>query len=184
MNTLNTSPRQRVVAVATILALAAAVAVWLMMRPAESTMQANGYGIVPYELAFTADKVDTILTAWGSEGQAAARRSLLIDFAFMPSYGILFAGITLLLARQQRVGWLKSVGFALAIGALAAALFDALENVMLLTMLGREGSVPALPPVVAGVAACLKFSLLVLALVYWLGGGLNLLVQRLAGQRA
>jgi hypothetical protein len=171
MKSLKTFPPRRFLVAITLVALAATVVIWLAMRAPESQMQAaGGYGIVNYELAYNADKAETILRAWGSTGQAAARRSLLIDFAFMPAYGLLFAGITLLIARAQP-GRLATVGRWLVLAPIAAALFDALENTMLLSMLGTAGRVPPLPPLVAGVSASVKFALLLLAILYWLVGG-------------
>lgn len=174
MESLKTFPPRRFLVAITLVALVATVVIWLVMRAPESQMQAaGGYGIVDYELAYNAAKTETILRAWGSPGQAAARRSLLIDFAFMPAYGLLFAGITLLIARAQtgRLASLASVGRWLAPAPVAAALFDALENTMLLSMLGKMEHVPPLPPLVAGVSASIKFALLLLAILYWLVGG-------------
>ena len=181
MESLRSSPRQGVVIVVTVIALVATVVVWLQMRTAEQIMAAHGGGIVAYELAFTPGQADALLRSWGSVGQQAARRSLLIDFPFMVSYALLFAGVTLLISRTQE-GWPAVAGRWLTLAAPLAALLDGIENLMLLSMLGRGGSIPSLPPVVAGVAASLKFSLLLLVIVYWLFSGGRWLVRLLTGQ--
>jgi len=167
---------QRALIVVTLLSLAATLIVWWLMRTPEAQMQAaGGYGIVDYELAYSPQTASTILSAWGEAGQQAARRSLLIDFGFMPSYGLLFAGLTLLIARGQ-AGALNRVGRWLAFAPLVAALCDALENVMLLTMLGSGAS--AGPPLVAGVAATIKFGLLLIVIGYWIVSGVARLFRR------
>ncbi|GAB4473629.1 MAG: hypothetical protein Kow00124_12830 [Anaerolineae bacterium] len=181
MRILLTRPRTALAASITAAALIATVLIRGQFAGPEQIMQSRGgYGIVPYELAFTARQADTILSAWGAEGQEAARRSLLVDFAFMPAYATLFAGITLLVARAAR-GQLQSVGLMLAPLQYVAALLDALENVMLLSLLGTQGAVPTLPPLAAGLAASIKFLILTLALIYWLAAGgaaLLRLIQR------
>ncbi len=180
MRYLETRPSTRVVAAITVAALVATVAVWSLFTEPEREMSARGYGIVDYELAFTAERANDILHAWGAEAEPAARRSLLVDFAFMPSYGLLFAGITLLIARLQG-GKLRRAGLALTPLALVAALCDALENLMLLSMLGAAGRVAVAPPLVAGVAATIKFALLAVLIVYWLAAGVAWAAQRLRG---
>lgn len=176
MQKLKTHPPTPVVIGIVVVALAETAILWLQFPPIESRLKSAGYGIVDYELAFTADNVGKMLRAWGPEGQGAMRDSLLIDFPFMLSYALAFAGITLLIARSQS-GRPASAGLALTPAALIAAVFDALENLMLLTLLGRD-PVPALPPLVAGISASIKFLLLIAVLVYWIASGAAWIMRR------
>ncbi len=180
MHALKTIPRQRIVVGVTLAALAAAALIWLQLARQEQVMQSRGYGIVSYQLAFTAPQAGQILDAWGPDGQQAARRSLLIDFAFMPAYGLLFAGVTLLVARRQ-AGWIQSAGFALTPAPLAAIAFDVLENALLLSNLGSGGAFLPAAPLVAGVAASAKFALLALVILYWLAGAASLALRGIRG---
>ena len=182
MKTLTSKPSQRLVVIATVLALLATVVIWFQFSEPEAAMQSSGYGIVSYELAFTAERADTILEAWGSTGVQQARRSLLIDFGFIPAYGIFFAGITLLIARVQ-IGYLQSSGLVLVLAVFVAALCDVLENLMLLSLLGQAGAVPAAPPPIAGVAASIKFLILLAAVVYWVIGDIVLIVRLIRERR-
>jgi hypothetical protein len=167
IESLKSIPSQSILVVLTLIGLVAMILIGLQFVELGNQMQAaGGYGIVCYELAFTPKKVSKILTAWGPAGKAPARRSLLIDFAFIPVYALFFGGLTLLIARTQ-VGLLASVGLWLTLGQIAAALFDGLENILLLTMLSSTGDVSILLPLTAGIAASLKFVLLLLAIVYW-----------------
>ncbi len=181
MRILLTRPPTALAAFITAAALIATVLLRGQFTGPEQIMQnRGGYGIVPYELAFTARQASAILSAWGTEGQEAARRSLLVDFAFIPAYATLFAGVTLLVARVARER-LQLLGLTLVPLQYAAALLDALENVMLLSLLGTQGAVPVLLPLAAGLAASVKFLILALALVYWLvvgGAALLRLIRR------
>jgi hypothetical protein len=178
MHTLEHKPNTRLVIVIVLAALVATIAFRFLFAEPESIMSGLGYGIVPYELAYSVEQAGHILSAWGTEGQAAARRSLLIDFGFMPAYALLFGGITLLIARAQS-GWLRRAGMWLTLAPFAAALLDLLENLALLRMLGTEAAVPSLLPAVAGGAATLKFALLLIAILYWLGAGLSTIARRI-----
>src|SRR4051794_34715113 len=61
----------------------------LAMSPAEDRMQANGPGMVPFELSGGQGRADEILAEWGEDGRDAAREQLWIDYGFMLAYGSL-----------------------------------------------------------------------------------------------
>jgi hypothetical protein len=128
--------------------------------------RSGGPGIVGLELAGSPRRVDEILAAWGPEGQAAARRSLLIDYGVLASYGPLMAILCRRSAerlRRRGGGGLARFGPVLAGGQLAAAVCDVGENTALLAVLqGRRGHLPA----VARACAVLKFSLLGAGAIY------------------
>jgi hypothetical protein len=103
----------------------------------------GGPGIVGLELAGSTERVEEILAAWGPEGRAAARRSLLIDYLVLATYAPLLAGLC--------------GGSPAAAAPYAAAVCDIGENTALLAILnGRRGCLPALA---RGMAAA-KFALL------------------------
>ena len=143
----------------------------LAMAPADSRMtDTGGPGIVPFELTGGQDRADEILAEWGEEGQDAARESLWIDFGFLLAYG---TSLTLALRAVRDLaggrGWSRLHalgGFAIWLGASAAA-FDALEDVCLLLTLGGTG---AAFPLLATIFAICKFASLALAIAYLLTG--------------
>ena len=51
----------------------------------------GGPGIIPFELAGSAERSHQIMSTWGNEGQAAARMSLLLDYLFPATYAPLQA---------------------------------------------------------------------------------------------
>lgn len=109
----------------------------------------GGPGIVGFELAGSPERVEAILAAWGPGGQTAARRSLLIDYLVLASYGPLLAGLC------GRAG--GRFGPVVAHAQYVAAACDVGENTALLAVLaGRRGGLPAL----ARAMALTKFALL------------------------
>jgi hypothetical protein len=178
MDTLNEKPSRLVTLILLAVGFVAMLLVWFQFLPLEDVMtERGGYGIVEYELAFTPAKVAVIHSTWEPEARHAALQSLLIDFAFMPAYALFFGMLTLIIARAQTGRW-RTVGLWIVAGCFTAALLDALENVMLLITL-QASAIPALPPLIAGIAATLKFGLLVIAIVYWAASLIRWNIRRL-----
>ena len=123
--------------------------------------------IVDLEFANTPARFVAMTTAWGAEGNTAARQSLLIDFGFMPVYALAFAGFTLLAARGAQ-GRVQTLGLWLTLAPLAAALLDAIENFCLLNALDNLANLSATLLTLAGISAAIKFGLLLICLLYWL----------------
>ena len=151
----------------------------------ESTMQdAGGYGIVEYELAFTADEANEILTAWGDEGRDAARLQLWLDYVYLVVYGLFFwLAIKAVRDAALRRGWTRYArpGAAIAILPLVAAGADAIEDVFLLLVLGGRGGDAA--PLLGGAFAVVKFVALTVAMVYLLVGLIGFALHRRGGDR-
>jgi hypothetical protein len=153
------------------------------MSPMEDRMQANGPGMVPFELSGGQQRADEILAEWGEDGRDAAREQLWIDYGFMLAYGAFLglAGVAVRdLCRRRGLGRLAAAGgIALWLGPLAAA-FDALENVCLLLTVGGHG---APFPSLATIFATCKFALLAGAIAYLLVGLAAVLGRRGREQR-
>jgi hypothetical protein len=150
--------------------LAAALGIYLFaIDPAR---EATGNpSIVDFEFAWSEEGVEEIVAEWGTEGEDAARLSLIVDFAFMLAYGAFLtlaalATRTLAAARGRRR--LAAAGTVAIPAAAAAPLFDAIENIWLLIALDGQGG--DLPPRVAGVSASIKFGLTAIATVYVVAG--------------
>jgi hypothetical protein len=130
--------------------------------------RAGGPGIIPFELAGTPERAERIMQRWGPVGQAAARRSLILDYPFLLAYAPLqalacdAAGDAL---SRRHHELLAAAGAPLAWGQLAGAGFDAIENAALLGVLfGGDARLPAL----ARACATIKFALLGAGLGYCL----------------
>jgi hypothetical protein len=134
-------------------------------------MDAGGPGIVGFEFAGSDERAAEILADWGDEGTDAARASLWIDYAYIVAYGtflVLAAWATRDLA--ERRGWSRMASFGTVVisFAVAAAAFDAVEDVGLLLAVDQQGGV--LAPRLAQICASLKFALLGVTIAYLLAG--------------
>lgn len=150
------------------------------MSPMEDRMQANGPGMVPFELSGGQERADEILAEWGEDGRDAAREQLWIDYAFMLAYGT-FLGLAAAavrdLCRGRGLRRLAGIGgVAVWLGPLAAG-FDALENACLLLTVSGAG---AAFPLLATIFATCKFALLAAAIAYLLAGLAGLLGRRIS----
>lgn len=137
----------------------------------------GGPGIVGFELAGSAGESSRILSDWGARGQDAARLSLWLDFLFLVAYGaFLTLAVLAVRAAVSRRGWVgvARAGGVVAVLPVAAAVFDAVENVGLLLVLG--GHLGAVPAVAAGFALA-KFTALAVAILGLLDGLLLLAVR-------
>jgi len=121
--------------------------------------------IVDYEFASSVGKASSIINAWTGSGQLLrASFNLGFDYLYMPVYSTTIAlacvwGAAVL----SRKIW-RGMGMLLAWGLWLAAIFDAIENYALITML--FGTVADPYPLMAAACATCKFSLIVLGLVY------------------
>src|ERR1700750_140243 len=130
--------------------IAAGVATLLLlwaMSPMEDRMQANGPGMVTFELSGGQGRADEILAEWGEDGRDAARGQLWVDYGVMLGFCTLLrlAGAAMRdLCRGRGLRRLAKVGgIAIWLGPLAAG-FDALENACLLLTGGGGGA--GVPP--------------------------------------
>ena len=120
--------------------------------------------IVDFELAGSVPKAQAIIDAWSETDRIRAGFSLGIDYLYMPVYSttIALACVLAALALKSKV-W-RSIGLLLAWGLWAAAIFDAIENVALFTILLGNNVAPY--PQIAQICATIKFGLILAGLAY------------------
>ena len=141
-------------------------------------------GIVSFEFAGSQAVAQRILAAWDERARVYAAFSLGFDYLFMLTYAVTLALACRLAegpwqARTRRGG---ALGEYLAVGQLAAALFDGVENLGLWRILA--GATADGWPILAALCAGIKFVLIVLGLGYSLVGFGLFLQQRRAGRRS
>lgn len=127
----------------------------------------GGPSILGLEFAGSATRAHQIMAEWGDHGRYLARLSLWIDFGFMLSYGTFFAlagFATRDFARANGRRALALAGMAAPYCAIAAAAFDAAENIIWLLVLGGHGV--GVGPPIATSCASLKFLLIGIAIAY------------------
>jgi hypothetical protein len=131
-------------------------------------------GIVSYELAGDVSLAQQMITSWDATARAYAAFGLGLDFLYLVLYSTTIGLACVWVADISRARhWpLAGLGAPLAWGLWLAALCDAIENigltVMLLSVVGEPW------PLIARWCAIVKFSLIVIGLIYVLG---NVLAQ-------
>jgi len=140
-------------------------------------MEKHGVGILEFEFTRTAADAGRHYGDLGSDGRTDAMWSLILDYPYLVSYGLLLTGAAIAVGdrslRARRPG-LAGLAPWLAWGALGAAALDAVENAMLLLVLDGNTGQPW--PAIAYGAAVGKFLLVTAALLY-IGGGLLLTLR-------
>jgi hypothetical protein len=131
---------------------------------------AGGPGIIPFELAGPRRSAE-ILRRWGTDGQRAARASLILDFPFLVAYTTLGLRLTGQATDALGARWprLARLGPAVAAVQVAAGALDAVENSALLGVVARGGD--ARLAALAQKSARAKFAGL---LAGWVFGGVAL----------
>lgn len=125
-------------------------------------------GIVSFELAGTPAAAQSMVDSWDATARQFAAFGLGLDYLFMPTYAFALA-LGTFLAAGKHSGWIKSLGAAAGWGAFGAALFDAVENFALWHIL--LGNYQSAYPQIAAFCAAVKFSLLILGILYALAAG-------------
>jgi hypothetical protein len=149
----------------------ATVAFTVIIEVIDPSHVSHGPTILDFEFAGSRARAAQIVAEWGPKGRSAAHLSLLLDYGYMLSYGLFFAlaGVAVSdMARARHWPRIAAVGAVVPFLALAAAGFDASENVaLLLTLAGHGGS--SAPPF-AAVCSAIKFTLIGIAILYTLCG--------------
>jgi hypothetical protein len=158
----------------------ATVAFTVILEVIDPSHVSHGPTILDFEFAVTHSRAAQIIAEWGPKGRSDAYLSLLLDYGYILSYGLVFALAGFAVRDTARArGWqrLATIGVVVPFFALAAASFDAGENVaLLLTLAGNGGS---FAPPFAAVCSAIKFTLITIAIFYavcglaqWLGARL------------
>lgn len=149
----------------------ATVAFTVILEVIDPSHVSHGPTILAFEFAGNRARATQIVAEWGPKGRSAAHLSLLLDYGYMLSYGLFFwlAGLAIRDTARAR-GWRRfaAVGVVVPFFALAAAAFDATENVALLLTLADKGG--SFAPLFATVCSIIKFMLIGIAILYVLCG--------------
>ncbi len=149
----------------------ATVAFTVILELIEPSHGSHGPTILDFEFAGSRSQAEHIMAEWGAKGRSTAHLSLVLDYGYMLSYGLFFALAGFAVRDTARArGWrrLATIGVVVPFFALAAATFDASENIaLLLTLAGKGGSVA---PPFAAVCSAIKFTLIAIAILYALSG--------------
>ncbi len=144
-------------------------AIFLVFQFIDKPLQTSAApsGIVSFELAGSVTSVNAMLESWNSSALLYNAFGLGFDFLFMPIYAVTISMAVLLSSKRRNAAWEKA-GNIIGWAAMAALLFDAVENLALFSMLVGRVSGPY--PQVAAICAMVKFGLIILAVFFGLIG--------------
>jgi len=125
------------------------------------------YGILDFEFAWTASRISEIFAAWGSDGMNLHANGIYWDFVYIIGYGSLIAGLIFIISRKLS-GKIQCIGFYMSFTPFLAGIFDCIENILLLTMLNNPSGFSTVIPLIAGIMATMKFSLLIIGILFFL----------------
>ncbi len=133
--------------------------------PLESKV--STYGILDYEFAWSATRVLSIFSAWGSTGLNHQIIAIYWDFLFIIGYvSLAFSLITLVFQRSNER--IQTIGRYVIITPLLTGIFDVIENVILLIMATNPSSVTDSNALLASLSASIKFALLFIGIIYFI----------------
>ncbi|MFW9899054.1 MAG: hypothetical protein ACFFDO_07325 [Candidatus Thorarchaeota archaeon] len=172
-------PKQKVLAIITIVAFIAFLILALIMQSIERELKGStGYGVMEFEFAWTPEMIRKIFNAWGSAGKKKEATAICWDFLYIPSYGLFIAGCILLVARKLE-GKLHNYGLYITITPFIAGIFDIIENISLLLMLGNDATIDMGFPFIASLCALIKFSLLFVGICFFFVALIALIINKI-----
>lgn len=145
--------------------IAAALTLMVSLRIVDKPLrtEAAPSGIISFELAGDEETSLAVLQSWDQPGKLHAAFSLGLDFLFLITYASAIS-LTCIWAMRLNASSLAGIGVYLAWGQWIAALLDSLENAALFIIL-LQGPISSWP-LVAQIAAIIKFTLIILGLLY------------------
>lgn len=146
---------------------------WMRLQGAGLITAVSKMGIVDLEMADTPSRLTVLLTAWN---KTTAVNNILIDFLFIPSYALFLS----LGCRQLAMGYHPSgilkTGILLAKGVWLAAIFDVIENLLMLGSIHGYYTPSSLQ--LTRWVAIIKFSLVAAAILFVLAGSIHFLFKK------
>lgn len=177
-NKIRRVPETGTLALATLLSSIPFLFLTLFFMFEESTLKASsGFGVLDFELAWTPTMMHRIFSAWGPGEMHYQAFATYVDYFYLVIYA-LFAALLILLVARSLKGRLREIGFFFVLTPILAAIFDALENTFLLSMLNRGADLRPQYPFLASLCATFKIAFIGAALSFLFAAALLLLVER------
>lgn len=172
-----------------VFAVLLATTLWLGTKANGGGLLYNAYvapnGIISLELAGTlesAEKIKTFWDSWGARKEAIS--SIYFDYIYLLFYSTTMALACVLAAGKLAHRWpsMGRLGIYLAWGQWVAALSDAIENFALLKILWTpDSSYWRGWPVLASTFASVKFTIILIAIIYILITPVPWVIETLSG---
>ena len=125
------------------------------------------YGILDFEFAWTYDQAILILNTWGPLGMALEEAGVYWDFLYIIGYVTPLFALILYISRRLK-DRMATIGLFMCLTPVVAGIFDVIENINLLIMLNDTPNFASFVPLIASIAATLKFGFLFIAAIFFL----------------
>ena len=160
VNKLKVFPKNRVLVLTTaIISIPFLIMTILAILNEHSLITRTGYGILHFEITWTPEMMNRILTAWGPIEMEKQIFFHHMDNLYVPVYSLWGAGCILIMSRKME-GSLQELGLILTITPFLAGIFDVFENSHLLLMLQNGAHVYSGGPFLASLFAVFKLTFL------------------------
>jgi hypothetical protein len=137
---------------------------WLLSRGLAS-LPPGAPSIFALQLAFTAEKFQSVLAAWGETNVRAYVNGMWLDYLYPPAYALALSGWLAVLTRRADAAPSRPV-LTLFAAPFLAALLDYVENTLHLLMLSVLHLTPPALVFLASLAAAVKWTLAGLSLLF------------------
>jgi len=176
LNKLKNTPRDKLLILTTIIGVVIVILIYLLVFiPIEATL--NDYGILDFEFAWTAERAEAIMFAWGPNGRNKQILAIYWDFIFIIGYVSIAFSLNLLVSRRLD-GKLQNFGIFMTLLGTISGLFDVIENINLLLMLDTPTSVSSTNSFIASLSATFKFGFLIAAIIFFVLALIILLIKK------
>jgi len=176
LNKLKNTPKNKLLTLSTIIGIVIVILLYLLVFiPIEATM--NEFGILDFELAWSSDRAEAILFAWGTSGINKQTLAIYWDFLFIIGYVSIVFSLNLLVSRRLN-GKLQNFGIIMTLLGPISGLFDVIENINLLLMLDTPTTVSSINPFTASLSATIKFGFLIAAIIFFVIALIILLIKK------
>jgi len=115
------------------------------------------------QFTFSEAAFNSVIAAWPPDGIERFRTHLVIDFAFLVSYGVL--GWLLSVRTRLFAQWSPAAKMRMAVCLPFAAGADAIENLLHFFLVSGAGTTPSLIYLLAGIVATLKWLLIAIFMI-------------------
>lgn len=178
-------PSKKLIRIITITALLGFIVLTILFQIASPNTNATIYGIIDFELAFSAEQIGIIFNVWNANPIIFNEQTIgvfLDSFLYIPCYTLTLLGITIIFSRGFK-GKIQKIGLYFAIIPIIAALCDIIENLGLLNMLTYYnsyiiGTATDIIPMMTSICATIKFLLLLVSIIFILIASIYWLINR------
>ena len=139
------------------------------------------YGILDFEFAVTKEKILAIFFIWGDQGMALQEAGVYWDFLYIFGYVVPLFALILFFSRklEDRVA---TIGLLMSLTPIVAGVFDLIENINLLIMLITTPNFASFVPLIASIAATIKFAFLIVGAIFFLVALVLFIIKKIKKQ--